>query len=110
MYVNIILIMHLNTQYTPPHTPHIIKVFTSHNILFHSCRSTKCGHPAHLFIDSVEFIVKYQPKLYASLIDHAKVCARPKEVTIILVSNEAKVMRFLKRIPTCKALIHKIGG
>ena len=50
-----------------------------------------------LFIDGADFIAKYQPKLYVSLLDHAKVYSNSKDITIILVSSEGNVMPLIEK-------------
>ena len=78
--------------------------------ILHS-RAKKCGIPTRLFIDGADFIAKYQPELYVSLLDHAKVYANSKDITIILVSSEGNVMPLIEKASSSsrKAEIVEVG-
>ena len=74
-------------------------------------RAKKCGIHTRLFIDGADFIAKYQPELYVSLMDHAKVFANSKNITIILVSSEGDVMPLVEKSSSSsrKAEIVEVG-
>ena len=78
--------------------------------ILHS-RVKKCGIPTRLFIDGADLIAKYQPELYVSLMDHAKVYANSKDLTIILVSSEGNVMPLIEKASSSsrKAEIVEVG-
>ena len=52
----------------------------------------KSGRTTHLFIDGADLIAKYQPALFVTLLDQAKVFANEKDFCIVLISSEGNEM------------------
>ena len=69
------------------------------------------GRTTRLFIDGADLIAKYQPDLFVTLLDQAKVFANEKDFCIILISTEGDAMPLIEGTSSSsrKARIIEVG-